>query len=67
MQEIEKTVNEYGDIVINKNSVVVMSMEKYNRKKDIIEKLKKSEEDIKKGEGLESDIAFKELRQKYGC
>ena len=44
-------------------------MEEYNRKnmkKDIIKKLKKSEEEIERGEGIESDIAFKELRHKYG-
>lgn len=31
----------------------------------IKEKLKKSEEEIEKGYGIEADIAFKELRQKY--
>lgn len=72
IQAIETAVNEYGEIVISKNSknnVVVMSMEEYNKKnmkKDIIKKLKKSEEEIERGEGVESDIAFKELRQKYG-
>ena len=65
-------INEYGEIVIsknNKNNVIVMSMEEYNKKnmkKDIIKKLKKSEDEIEKGEGIESDTAFKELRQKYG-
>lgn len=69
IQEIETAVNEYGEIVIsknNKNNIVVMSMEEYNRKKDIIKKLKESEKEIQRGEGIESDIAFKELRQKYG-
>lgn len=71
IQEIETAINEYGEIVIiknNKNDVIVMSMEEYkknNMKTDIIKKLKKSEEEIEKGEGIESDIAFKELRQKY--
>ncbi len=40
----------------------------YNKKRmqeDIIKKLKKSEEEIEKGEGIKADIAFKELRQKY--
>lgn len=72
IQEIETAVNKYGEIVIcknNKNNVIVMSMEEYNRrtmKEDIIKKLKKSEEEIENGEGIESDIVFKELRQKYG-
>ncbi|MCI8353403.1 MAG: hypothetical protein HFJ58_07555 [Clostridia bacterium] len=41
----------------------------YNKKRmqeDIIKKLKKSEEEIENGEGIKVDIAFKELRQKYG-
>ena len=33
--------------------------------KDIVNKLKKSEEEIERGEGIEADIFFKELRQKY--
>ncbi len=71
MQEIETAVNKYGELVIcknNENNVVVMSMEEYKRKikeEDIIKKLKKSEEEIENGEGIESDIAFKELRHKY--
>lgn len=46
-----------------------MSMEEYNKKvlrQEIIRALKKSEEEIEKGEGIESDKAFEELRQKYG-
>ncbi len=35
-------------------------------KKDIINKLKQSEMEIENGEGIDSDIAFKELRLKYG-
>lgn len=72
IQEIETAVDEYGEIVISKNSknnVIIMSMEEYkkkNMKKNIIKKLKQSEEEIKKEEGIEADIAFKELRQKYG-
>ena len=37
-----------------------------NKIENIIKKLKKSEKEIEKGEGIESDIAFKELRKKYG-
>lgn len=62
IQEIEKAVNQYGEIVISKNSkndVIVMSMEEYNKKRireDIIKKLKQSEKEIEKGEGIESDV-----------
>lgn len=72
IKEIENAIDEYGEIVLSKNkknNVIIMSMEEYKKnsmKADIIEKLKKSEEEIEKGEGIEADIAFKELRQKYG-
>lgn len=62
IQEIEKAVNQYGEIVISKNSkndVIVMSMEEYNQKRireDIIKKLKQSEKEIENGEGIESDV-----------
>lgn len=71
IQEIEKAVNQYGEIVISKNSkndVIVMSMEEYNQKRireDIIKKLKQSEKEIEKGEGIESDVMFRELRESY--
>ncbi len=35
-------------------------------KSDIIEKLKQSEKEIENGEGIDAEVAFKELRQKYG-
>lgn len=34
-------------------------------RKEIIQKLKKSEEEIEKGEGIEAKVFFKEMRQKY--
>lgn len=67
IQEIETAVNEYGEIVVsknNKNNVIVMSMEEYNKKnmrEDIIKSLKKSEKEIENGEGIEADVAFKKL------
>lgn len=72
IKEIETAVNQYGEIVIrknNENNVVVMSMEEYNKnvlRNEIIKALKKSEEEVENGEGIDSDMAFKELRQKYG-
>ena len=72
LKEIETAVNQYGEVVLsknNKNNFVVMSMEEYNKnilREEIIKALKKSEQEIEKGEGIESDKAFKKLRQKYG-
>ena len=72
IKELETVVNQNGEMVVSKNSrnnIVVMSMEEYKKKlmkNDIIKKLKKSEEEIENGEGIESDVVFKELRQKYG-
>ena len=72
IQEIETAVNQYGEIVVsknNKNNVVIMSMEEYNKnilKKEIIKALKKSEEEIENGEGIDYYKDFKEFRQKYG-
>ena len=49
LKEIENAINEYGEIVVSKNSknnVVIMSMEEYNKnilREKIIKELKKSE------------------------
>ena len=72
LKEIETAVNQYGEIVLIKNkqnNFVVMSLEEYNKnilREKIIKALKKSEQEIENGEGIESDEAFKKLRQKYG-
>ena len=72
LKEIETAVNQYGEVVLSKNkqnNFVVMSMEEYNKnilREEIIKALKKSEQEIENGEGIESDEAFKKLRQKYG-
>ncbi len=68
MQEIETAINKYGNIVLSKgkeNNIMIMSLEEYKMKEDIISKLKKSEEEIEKGEVISADMFFKELRQKY--
>ena len=71
LKEIETAVNQYGEVVLsknNKNNFVIMSMEEYNKnilREEIIKALKKSEQEIENGEGVESDEAFKKLRQKY--
>ena len=72
IQELEMAIDKNGEMLVSKNSknnVIIMSMEEYNQrimKEDIIKKLKKSEEEIESGKGIEADVAFKELRQKYG-
>ena len=71
-QEIEIAMKRYGDVVLTKdieNNVIVMSMDEYkkkNMKKDIIKKLKQSEEEIEKGEGIELNEALKDLRHNFG-
>ncbi len=70
LKQIETAVNQYGEIVLSKNNnnFVVMSMEEYNKnilREEILKALKKSEQEIENGEGIESDEAFKKLRQKY--
>lgn len=71
IEEIEEAINEYGEIVISKNTnnnVIIMSMEEYKRKKmkeDIIKKIKQSELEIERGEGIEAELVFKELRELY--
>jgi len=55
LANIQSSIKEYRKTLMSKNM-----------RKDIIKKLKKSEEEIEKGEGIEAEIAFKELRQKYG-
>ena len=72
MQEIETAVNQYGEIVISKNSknnVIVMSMEEYKKKmfEDKIEKkLQKAEKQIEEGKTVKATEIFKELEDIYG-
>ena len=74
-QEVEKTLEKIETIeepIIvkrkNKEDVIIISLQEYKEKmlkKDIIEKLQKSEEEIKNGKGINADTVFKELRDKY--
>ncbi len=71
IQALKTAINQYGELVLSKknNNVFYMSMEEYNEKKiknEIINKLKKSEKEIENGEGIDAEVAFKELRHKYG-
>ena len=71
LKEIETAVNQYGEVVLSKNSknnYVIMSMEEYNKRilrEEIIKALKKSEQEIENGEGIELEEALKKLRKKY--
>lgn len=74
-QEVEKTLEKIEiieePIIVkrkNKEDVIIISLQEYKEKmlkKEIIEKLKKSEEEIENGNGIDADIVFKELRDKY--
>lgn len=70
--EIETAVNQYGEIVISKNSknnVIIMSMEEYKKKmfEDKIEKkLLKAEKQIEEGKTVKATEIFKELEDIYG-
>ncbi len=72
IQEIEKVINQNGEMVIgknNKNNVIVMSMEEYRNNifdNETVQCLLKSEEDIKKGRTKKATEVIKELRAKYG-
>ena len=53
----------------NKKDVVVISLEEYKKKileADIIEKLKKSEDDIKAGRVYDARAVLAELSEEYG-
>lgn len=75
-RELETMLNKYEDInepiVVkrdNKTDVVIVSMKEYKEKlqeMDIIKHLKKSEEDIEKGNTFPANEVFKELRAEYG-
>ena len=72
LKEIETIVNENGEAIIgknNKNNMVIMSMEEYRNNifdKETVQKLLKSEEDIKNGKTKNATVVIKELREKYG-
>lgn len=72
LQNIKTAVNQYGEVVVSKNSknnVVVMSMEEYKKKlldEEIERKILKSEEDYKNGKVRKAEDVFKEWEQKYG-
>lgn len=72
IKEIETAVNQYGEIVISKNSknnIIIISMEEYKKKlfEDKIEKkLLKAEKQIEDGKTVKATEVFKELEELYG-
>ncbi len=72
LKEIETAVNQYGEIVVSKNSknnVVVMSMEEYKKKmlnEEIEKEILESEEDYNNGRVRKAEDVFKEWNLKYG-
>ena len=74
VEEVEKTLNEDNideTIIVkrkNKSDVVIINLEEYKKmlENNLIEKLKKAEEQIINGEVLEADAVFEEMREKYG-
>jgi PHD/YefM family antitoxin component YafN of YafNO toxin-antitoxin module len=73
IQEVEKTLSEdINDTIFvkreNKEDVVIMSLEEYKKiiEKNLIDKLKKAEEQIKNGEVTKAENVFAEMRSKYG-
>ena len=60
IKTINNVVNKYKLVLINKGNKPL------ERKKYILKILKESEIEIEKGEGIKSDIAFEELRHKFG-
>lgn len=71
IKEIEIAVKQNKEIVVSKidNKITIMNMEEYRKKcikEDMVKALKKSEKEIENGKVIDSDVAFKELKQKYG-
>ena len=74
IEEVEKALNEENieDTIIvkrkNKSDVVIINLEEYKKmlENNLIEKLKKAEEQIKNGEVIDADAVFEEMREKYG-
>lgn len=60
IKTINNVVNKYKRVLINNGNKPL------ERKKYILKILKESEIEIEKGEGIKSDIAFEELRHKFG-
>ena len=75
VQEIVKTLEQFedidGPIIVkrtNGEDLVILSLREYKEKilkENVIEKLKKSEKEVENGEGVDADLVFNELKEKY--
>ena len=73
IDEVEKTLYEENideTIVVkrkNKSDVIIMNINEYKKifEKNLIEKLKKAEEQIKNGEVKDADLVLAEMMEKY--
>lgn len=52
----------------NRSDVIMMNIEEFKRMFEInlVQKLKRAEEQIKNNEVVDADVVFKEMRSKYG-
>lgn len=72
LKELKTAINLKGEMVVtknNKNNVILMSMEEYEKKiiKEKVEKnLLKAEEDIANGKLVDANKVFNEWSTKYG-
>ena len=72
LKEIESAVNQYGEILIKKNSkndMVLMSLDEYNKEmidEEIQRKILQSEDDYNNGRVRDAEEVFKEWEEKYG-
>ena len=74
VKDVLKTLTEdnIDDAIVvkrkDKSDVIMMSIEEFKRMFEInlVQKLKRAEEQIKNNEVVDADIVFKEMRAKYG-
>lgn len=74
IQEVQRTLTEDNieeTILLKrngKNDIIIMNLEEYKKifEMNLIDRLKRAEEQIENGEVTDADIVFKEMRQKYG-
>ena len=63
----EMTLKEFKNL--SHEEIMKMPQELYNKmrlEQDIVEKLKKSEQDIERGDVIPADVVFRRIREKYG-
>lgn len=71
IKELEKAINENGEMIISKTNdkIIIMDLKEYKEKllrKDIEKHLLNAEEDIKNARVRDARDVFKEWKTKYG-